>query len=153
MSDQNRVGSLITRYRERAKLTKAELARRSGVSAPYLTQIEAGDRQPSKQILMRLAGAFGIKNYELLEAAGLRFDSGAYFQNIDRAVGELRDRLEGDDLMYFEGIIEELPELAQWTVSGPAAPAGADGWDELDADDQRLVQQLINRLGTKDTEG
>ena len=128
-------------------MTKAELARRSGVSAPYLTQIEAGDRQPSKAVLMRLAGALGVKNYILLEAAGFRFDSGAYFQRIDEAVAYLNEHLPEGDLLYmFQGIIDELPELAQWTVSGPAAPAGADGWDELDADDQRLVQQIINRL-------
>lgn len=132
-------------------MTKAELARRAGVSGPYLTQIEAGTRKASKPVLMKLAGALGIENFQLLEPAGYTFDSGAYFDNIDRAVAYLKDTLHGDQAIYFEGIMEELPELAQWVTSGPATPTGPDNWDDLSAEDQRLVQSLINRLHSEPT--
>lgn len=142
------IGEIVASYRSRRGLTKAELARRAGVSGPYLTQIEAGTRKASKPVLMKLAGALGIENYKLLEPAGFRFDSGAYFQRIDEEIAYVRESLQGnsDAAAYFETIIEELPELAQWVGSGPATPTGPDGWDDLETEDQRLVQQLINRL-------
>ncbi len=152
MATERHIGLLVTAIRDSKDMTKAELARRAGVSAPYLTQIESGDRRPSKAVLMRIAGALEVPNYKLLEPAGFTFDSGAYFENIDRAVAWLKDRLHGDELIYFEGIIRELPELAQWVSSGPAVPNGPDGWDDLTTDDQRIVQLLINRLRSEQPE-
>jgi len=147
------IGPTITKYRKAADdMTKAELARRSGVSAPYLTQIEANDRTPSKEVLIRIAGALGIENFKLLEPAGYRFDNGTYFDAIDRNIAWLRDRLTGDESTYFELILEDLPELGQWVTSGPAMPIGPDGWAELNAEDQRIVQQLIHRLRDGQTE-
>jgi len=149
MSKQQNVGPLITRLREAKKLTKAELARRAGVSAPYLSQIESGDRAPSEAVLRQLAGALGIENFRLLEPAGYQFTGEGYFENYDRAIAEVRDYLEShsyDMSLYFDGIIKAIPDLALWTASGPTQPAGPEGWDELDAADQKLVQSLIRRL-------
>ena len=158
MADQNRIGKLITGYRDSRNLTKAELARRSGVSAPYLTQIEAGHRAPSETVLRQIAGALKIRNIDLLEPAGLLTSADrdlAY--NMNRKIGEITElvaRHDEDEAYVLNDILTNYAaDLARFYGSGPAAPAGPEGWDELDADDQRFVQQLINRLSAKDTEG
>lgn len=148
------IGNLIRQLRESRGLNKAELARRSGVSAPYITQIEADQRTPSDAVLRQLAGALGIENYRLLEPAGYRFEGEGYFENYERAIESLQDYLgESDYGYYLEGILKELPSLARWMASGPALPAGPIGWDELNADDQRLVQKIINRLRPESADG
>ncbi len=43
--------------RERAGLSVTELAREVGISQPHLTNIERSDRQPSPDVLVRIAGA------------------------------------------------------------------------------------------------
>jgi len=142
------VGDRLKGLREWRHMTKADLARKSGVSAPYIHQIEEGVRsKPSDTVLRALAGALGVRNYELLEPAGYRFEGEGYFDNYDRAIAELRDHLGDSDYgIYFNDIIEEMPNLARWTASGPTLPSGPKGWDELSDDDQRLAQKLIDRL-------
>ena len=155
MADDNKLGKLIASYRDSKKLTKAELSRRSGVSAPYLTQIEAGTRIPSEAVLRQLAGALGVRNFELLEPAGYKFTGEGFFENYDRGIAEVRDYLYDhnyDLWIYFDDIIRAMPDLARWTASGPATPSGPAGWDELDDKDQRLVQGLIDRLRPADTQ-
>ncbi|MBD5428859.1 MAG: helix-turn-helix transcriptional regulator [Treponemataceae bacterium] len=43
------------------------LAEKTGVSAPYITQIEAGKRTPSLDIVERLASALGVEYKSLFE--------------------------------------------------------------------------------------
>ncbi len=46
------------------------LAEKTGVSAPYITQIEAGKRTPSLDIVERLASALGVEYKSLFEPDG-----------------------------------------------------------------------------------
>ncbi|MDZ4178788.1 MAG: helix-turn-helix domain-containing protein [Coriobacteriia bacterium] len=158
MADENRIGRLIAGHRERRKLTKAELARRAGVSAPYLSQIESGDRRPSEAVLRQIAGALGIKNIELLEPAGmLSAGDKTLAYNIDRKLADITDlvyRHDEDEAWILQNMLtEHLNDLVRFYGSGPALPAGPEGWDDLNGDDQKLVQRLIDRLlGTNATE-
>lgn len=63
------VGAAVRQARERQSLSRRELADRSGLSYPYLAQIEAGDRQPSTKALVRIAEALGLRASELLAAS------------------------------------------------------------------------------------
>ena len=47
-------------FREHRGLTQAELAEATGISVPYLSQIEARRRRPSTAVLHRLAGRLGV---------------------------------------------------------------------------------------------
>jgi transcriptional regulator with XRE-family HTH domain len=60
------VGAAIRRARKNASLTVMELARRSGLSQPHLSQLENGRAAPSIAALYSLAGALGIGADELL---------------------------------------------------------------------------------------
>ena len=53
-------GQRIRELRDKADLSLRGLAKRIGISSPFLSDIELGRRFPSEEILAQLAGAFGI---------------------------------------------------------------------------------------------
>lgn len=63
------VGTAIRARRESAGLSMRALATRSGVSQPFLSQIENGQASPSMVTLYRLAEALGCQPGELLPQA------------------------------------------------------------------------------------
>lgn len=65
------VGTFIREQRERSALSIRKLAEMTGVSNPYLSQIERGVRTPSAEILRSIAGALSIRTETLYERAGL----------------------------------------------------------------------------------
>ncbi len=65
------VGSFIREQRERSALSIRKLADLTGVSNPYLSQIERGVRKPSAEILRSIGEALSIRTETLYERAGL----------------------------------------------------------------------------------
>ena len=63
------LGQRLRELRDKADLSLRELAKRIGVSSPFLSDIELGRRFPSEEILAKLAGALnvsleGLKQYD-----------------------------------------------------------------------------------------
>jgi transcriptional regulator with XRE-family HTH domain len=74
------LGAYIREQRESAQYSLRQLASVSGVSNPYLSQIERGLRKPSADVLQQLAKALQISAETLYVRAGLldgEQDSGA----------------------------------------------------------------------------
>ena len=65
------IGSFIRQQREIAQQSIRDLAKRAGVSNPYLSQIERGLRKPSAEILQQIARALEISAETLYERAGI----------------------------------------------------------------------------------
>ncbi len=65
------LGEFIRAQRERANLSLRRLAEKSGISNPYLSQIERGIRKPSAEILKSLSRALEISSDALYRRAGL----------------------------------------------------------------------------------
>ncbi|HJQ77913.1 MAG TPA: helix-turn-helix transcriptional regulator [Acidimicrobiia bacterium] len=65
------LGEFIRGQRERANLSLRRLAEKSGISNPYLSQIERGIRKPSAEILRNLSRALEISSNTLYKRAGL----------------------------------------------------------------------------------
>jgi transcriptional regulator with XRE-family HTH domain len=65
------VGTFIKEQREKSALSIRKLAEMTGVSNPYLSQIERGIRTPSAEILRSIAGALSIRTETLYQRAGL----------------------------------------------------------------------------------
>lgn len=63
------VGPGIRRRRRGLELTLAEVARRAGVSVPFLSQVENGRSRPSMGSLQRIADALDTTAVELLASA------------------------------------------------------------------------------------
>jgi XRE family transcriptional regulator of biofilm formation len=68
MTPRTRLSALIKSLRVAAGLNQPELAKKAKVSTAYIGQLEAGQkRNPSLDVLKRLAKALGVKVTELLE--------------------------------------------------------------------------------------
>ncbi len=65
------LGELIRTQRQQAELTLRELADRTNVSNPYLSQIERGLHEPSVRVLKAIAGALNLSAESLLHQAGI----------------------------------------------------------------------------------
>ena len=68
------LGGFIRSQRNLANLSLRELARRTELSNPYLSQLERGLHEPSVRVLKALAGALNVSAETLLAQAGLLED-------------------------------------------------------------------------------
>ena len=70
----NKGGGIITinveRFRNEHNLTQKELADKLNVSQGTISMIENGDRNPSVDLLLRIASVFNITVDELISKAG-----------------------------------------------------------------------------------
>lgn len=57
----------IKTYRKKLSLTQLKLSIQAGLSCDYVHEIETGRRNPSLDVLCRLADALKIEPYELLK--------------------------------------------------------------------------------------
>ena len=65
------LGAYIRERRKSANLTLRQLAERTRLSNPYLSQIERGLHQPSVRVLRLLSDALNVSAETLLTQAGL----------------------------------------------------------------------------------
>jgi transcriptional regulator with XRE-family HTH domain len=65
------IGTFIREQREQAEVSLRQLARLTGVSNPYLSQIERGLRKPSAEILQQIAKGLRISAEQLYLRAGI----------------------------------------------------------------------------------
>ena len=65
------LGDFIKAQRTMAELSLRELAARTNVSNPYLSQIERGLHEPSVRVLKAIASALNLSAETLLRQAGL----------------------------------------------------------------------------------
>lgn len=60
MVGDSELSRLLRAHRALQGFTQAEVARRAGTTAGYLSHIERGRRRPSSQLLLRLLKSLGI---------------------------------------------------------------------------------------------
>lgn len=70
------LGEFIRSQRQQARLSLRDLAERTNVSNPYLSQIERGLHEPSVRVLKSNAGALNLSVETLLARAGLLDEDG-----------------------------------------------------------------------------
>src|SRR5712691_8375172 len=70
-------GEFVRAQRRLAQVSQRNLARMSGVSDSYLSQIERGNYRPSPQVVKSLALAFGLKPEQLYTMLGFMDQDGA----------------------------------------------------------------------------
>ena len=67
----SKLGDYLRDQRRQAHLTLRQLAEQTGVSNPYLSQIERGLRKPSAEVLQQIAKALRISAEQLYVRAGI----------------------------------------------------------------------------------
>jgi transcriptional regulator with XRE-family HTH domain len=85
------LGAFIREQRKTAQLSLRTLARRAGISNPYLSQIERGLRRPSADILQRVADALRISAESLYVQAGILEERRGGLDEHIRAAAELTE--------------------------------------------------------------
>lgn len=58
-------GRTVKQWRERQSMSRSELAEASGLSYPYVSQLETGLRKPSRDAARKIAGALNISVEDL----------------------------------------------------------------------------------------
>lgn len=71
MTTLESLGEFLKEQRRGARLTLRQLAAQTGVSNPYLSQIERGLRKPSAEVLQQLAKGLRISAETLYLRAGI----------------------------------------------------------------------------------
>ena len=72
MADQRTtLGEIIRRQRELGELSMRQFADMTGISNPYLSQIERGLREPSEKVLAEIARNLDVSADALYEQAGM----------------------------------------------------------------------------------
>src|SRR5260370_40643269 len=117
------LGHAIKVARTEQGLERKELARVSGISYPYLSEIEKGQKRASTEALLPIAQALGLKQSELLERAERLLERG--FVRDAAAVSRRRPRAPG-----------RRPLARVY----PLQPARADS-------NQAGLQELVSRTG------
>jgi transcriptional regulator with XRE-family HTH domain len=61
------IGTVLRRARQRQGMTLRDLAAASGVSVPYLSEIERGRKEASSEVLSSICRALGLALVDLLD--------------------------------------------------------------------------------------
>jgi len=116
------IGSRVRNLREAMDLSLRDLAERSGVSAPMLSQVERGETSPTLQVAARIAAGLELRLSQLL-----RLDEGGAVTVVRRA--ERRKGPAGTRGHRYEILTPPLPgqraELSCHTLAAGAATGGA----------------------------
>ena len=117
------IGPRVRALREAMRLSLRDLAERSGVSAPMLSQVERGETSPTLSVAARIAGGLDLSLSQLL-----RLDEGGTVTVVragERAAGGARSRGHS-----YEVLTPPLPgqraEVSLHALKPGALTAGAD---------------------------
>src|SRR3954467_4830590 len=80
------LGEFIGGQRRAAQLSLRELADQTGISNPYLSQIERGLRKPSAEVLQQLAKALRISAEQLYVQAGILNPDDGQVRSVELAI-------------------------------------------------------------------
>ena len=87
-------GEFVRAQRRLAQVSQRNLARMSGVSDSYLSQLERGNYMPSPQVVRALAQAFGLEPKQLYTMLGfIDEDDAGGPPSVEQAI-QLDDRLD-----------------------------------------------------------
>ena len=101
-------GEFVRAQRRLAQVSQRNLARMSGVSDSYLSQLERGNYRPSPQVVKALATAFGIEPKQLYTMLGFGDgEDGAATPSVEQAI-QLDPRLEAAQKEALIGIYRSL---------------------------------------------
>ena len=119
-TEDNRVGARVHALRDAMRLSLRDLAERSGVSAPMLSQVERGETSPTIAVAAKIAAGLDLTLSQLL-----RLDEGEHVV-VSRGQGRRSSRRGGH---RFEELTPPLPgqraDVSLHTLEAGAATGGA----------------------------
>lgn len=91
------LGDFIRKRRKQANLSLRQLAEKTRLSNPYLSQIERGLHQPSMRVIKLIADALNVSAETLLTQAGLLHHGEDGAVRTDLPTPAVEDAISGDD--------------------------------------------------------
>ena len=91
------LGGFIRKRRKQANLSLRQLADKTRLSNPYLSQIERGLHQPSMRVIKLIADALNVSAETLLTQAGLLHHGEDDAAAADPRSPAVEDAISGDD--------------------------------------------------------
>jgi transcriptional regulator with XRE-family HTH domain len=132
----NSIGEYIREQREQARISIRQLSQAAGVSNPYLSQVERGQRNPSAEILQQIAKGLRISAEALYVRAGILEDRPAD-SGVRSALltdPELTERQKQVLLEIYESFRKENAALAAQETADQAGEAHQAGQDPAEQD-------------------
>lgn len=116
MTHRPSIGDIIRRQRELRRLTLRTFAELTGISNPYLSQIERGLRAPSEGVVATIARSLEMNADELYELAGILPDDEAVSSGVPAAIQAdpfLTPRQRRALLGIYEALVDANPAHRQ----------------------------------------
>lgn len=88
-------GEFVRAQRRLAQVSQRNLAKMSGVSDSYLSQLERGNYRPSPQVVKALAQAFGLEPRQLFMMLGFMDEDDTSSLSVEHAI-QMDERLSAD---------------------------------------------------------
>jgi transcriptional regulator with XRE-family HTH domain len=131
------LGDFLRQRRVAAELSLRQLAEQTGVSNPYLSQIERGLRRPSAEVLQQLAKALRVSAEQLYVQAGILSPDDGQVRSVELAIlgdpvlSERQKQSLLDVYQSFRAVAENLPPTPahehSTLVAVPTPGAGTSG--------------------------
>jgi transcriptional regulator with XRE-family HTH domain len=121
-----RLGRVIREQRTHAEMSLRDLARRTNVSNPYLSQLERGLHEPSVRVLKAIATALNMSAEALMVQAGM-LDGPAHGETVPTVVDAVHadDRLTEDQKLALLAVYRSYVEAN--AAAGDATSRPAEG--------------------------
>ncbi len=122
------LGDYLREQRVNAQLSLRQLAEQTGVSNPYLSQIERGLRRPSAEVLQQLAKALRISAEQLYVQAGILNPDEVEARSVELAIlGDpgLTERQKQSLLDVYSSFRAANTHLVNTDVGRPQSPGPA----------------------------
>jgi transcriptional regulator with XRE-family HTH domain len=136
------LGRAIKVIRTEQGLERKELARLSGLSYPYLSEIEQGKKRPSSESLQAIARSLRLRQSELLERAERSLEASQALAGLPAAP---RRRSRPSKARAY-GRVYRLPPAASASLFKEELQELASRAAQLGADDFHRVLDLVRRL-------
>ena len=120
------LGTFIRDQRLAARISVRQLAKRAGVSNPYLSQIERGLRKPSAEMLAQIAHGLQISAETLLTKAGILEVPGEPPPPVEAAIDAdpaLSDRQKASLVEVYRAFCRESAHASATTRTTPSVPS------------------------------
>ena len=135
LGDQlNSLGEFIGAQRRAAELTLRQLADQTGISNPYLSQIERGLRKPSAEVLQQLAKALRVSAETLYVRAGILDPDDHPSTSVEMAVLADQTISERQKRVLIDIYTSFVKEHQHHDAGQPGAPTGPADHDPADHD-------------------
>ena len=143
------LGRAIRRIRTDREMSRKELAERTGISYPYLTEIEGGKKVPSQRVMATIAKALGVRQHEFMLLAEELAGAGVAYSMEPMSLEEMPMR---PSRRYFHAV-DQVRASAPPPESDPRRAdlkiALTRIADALDVDDLERLVELAQRFGVR----